>query len=375
MTVSLTKEKIKHITDIINNKMSRIITVKELASLVGTLVAAFPGVEYGQLYYRSLECLKINSLRESHNYKRKICLSNQCISELNWWLNEGLFSSKKISHGNPDFVLQSDSSGYGWGALLLNNSSKTQGHWSSTEQQLHINVLELQASFLGLKALCGELSDCHIQLQLDNTTAVCYINNMGGTHSKLCNSIARELITWSKERGIWVSATHVAGSLNSADVLSRVFNDDIEWKLNERLFSQVCEVFGIPEVDLFASRINHQVKSYFSYYPDSNAVGINAFAHKWNMFPYIFPPFNLIPRCLRKLREDKTCQAILIAPTWPAAPWWPTLQKMLLKPPLLLQSTPSMLVLPHKVNKMHPLLPKLKLRAYLLSGKTLKTKE
>ena len=75
---------------------------------------------------------------------------------------------------------------------------------------------------MGLKALCGDLSDCHIQLQLDNTTAVCYINNMGGTHSKLCNSIARELIIWSKERGIWVSATHVAGALNSADVYQEI---------------------------------------------------------------------------------------------------------------------------------------------------------
>ena len=39
---------------------------------------------------------------------------------------------------------------------------RTWGHWSQEEQEDHINVLELRAIFLGLKALCGSESNTHI---------------------------------------------------------------------------------------------------------------------------------------------------------------------------------------------------------------------
>ena len=370
MTVSLTELKIKQIAQLITYKINKpFITVKELSSVIGTLVATFPGVEYGQLHYRHLECLKIASLRESKNYKRKVHFTAACKDELRWWLTEGLFSHKVISHGNPAFVVQTDASGRGWGALLLKHNSNTKGQWSSEEQTLHINVLELKAAILGTKALCCNLKNCHLQIQLDNSTAVTYINNMGGTHSRVCDALARELISWGKERNIWISATHIAGVSNkAADDLSRKFNDDIEWMLEKNLFIEICTKFGCPEVDLFASRINYQLPKYFSFYPDSEAMGIDAFRHEWKMFPYLFPPFNLIPRCLRKLREDSTEKAIMIVPLWKVAPWWPKLQKMLLKPPHLLKASPSIVRLPNNKSKRHPLFPKTRLIAVLLSG-------
>ena len=33
-------------------------------------------------------------------------------------------------------------------------------------------------------------------VMIDNTTAVTYINNMGGSHSAVCNSLAREIWFW-----------------------------------------------------------------------------------------------------------------------------------------------------------------------------------
>ena len=69
-----------------------------------------------------------------------------------------------------------------------------------------------------------------------------------------------------------------------------------------------------PDIDLFASRINHQLPKYISFLPDSEAFAIDAFSHQWNMFAYIFPPFNLIPRVLSKLQEDKTEKALVIVP-------------------------------------------------------------
>ena len=65
----------------------------------------------------------------------------------------------------------------------------THGMWSDEEKTEHINVLELKTAMLGVLSLCRNLHDCHIRIELDNTTAVSYINNMGGTHSFKCNKL------------------------------------------------------------------------------------------------------------------------------------------------------------------------------------------
>ena len=85
------------------------------------------------------------------------------------------------------------------------------------------------AAKLGIQALCGHLQNCHLQIQLDNQTAVSYIKNMGGTHSTSCNTISKELIIWCQEKHIWLSSCHIAGVSNViADDLSRDLNEDIE---------------------------------------------------------------------------------------------------------------------------------------------------
>ena len=63
-----------------------------------------------------------------------------------------------ISHKNPDFILQSDSSGFAWGALLLGEQVSTQGFWDSDEKLQDINILELKASKLGYKLYAKNLT-------------------------------------------------------------------------------------------------------------------------------------------------------------------------------------------------------------------------
>ena len=53
------------------------------------------------------------------------------------------------------------------------------GHWSKEESILHINVQELQATLFALQSLCNNDTDVHIQMQLDNTTAVAHVNSTG----------------------------------------------------------------------------------------------------------------------------------------------------------------------------------------------------
>ena len=54
---------------------------------------------------------------------------------------------------------------------------------SSTGAQLHINVLELQAIWLGLRAFSQRVENAKVALMSDNTSAVAYLRYQGGTKS------------------------------------------------------------------------------------------------------------------------------------------------------------------------------------------------
>ena len=90
------------------------------------------------------------------------------------------------------------------------------GRWTDAETTNHINILELQAAFFALKAFCHTTCNTHVQSQIDNTTAVAYITNMGGSTSTQLNNLAKEMWTWCINKNIWVSAVHIAGKLNTS---------------------------------------------------------------------------------------------------------------------------------------------------------------
>ena len=84
-------------------------------------------------------------------------------------------------------VIQSDASLAGWGTT--DSVSTVGAPWKDTDDLLHINVLELTAARLALDTLATAAQSTHIQLKLDNLTAIAYINKMGGTHSPDCNHV------------------------------------------------------------------------------------------------------------------------------------------------------------------------------------------
>ena len=95
---------------------------------------------------------------------------------------------------------------------------------------------------------------------------------MGGTHSKSMNYLTRCIWLWCITRNIWLSAIHIPRSENEvADFYSRNFRENTEWSLRKDLFSLICSHFGVPDIDLFASRLK-QIKNYVSWYPDLHAL-------------------------------------------------------------------------------------------------------
>lgn len=255
---------------------------------------------------------------------------------------------------------------------------KIGGVWNEEEQSLarnnEINVLELKAALLALKAFCSKIRECHVHMKIDNTTAVAYLNHMGGTKSEACDSTAKNVWSFCIERNIWISASHIPGVDNvEADEMSRNFSDQLEWQLNKKVFKSITGILGNPEVDLFATRLNAQTPTFVSWRPEPDALATDAFLQDWGKWSfYAFPPFCLVAKCIQKLCLDKA-EGILVVPYWPSQTWFSRIVDLLVQDPVLLPDEPDLLV-NSITGGLHPLLPKLKLICCRLSGQRWRAK-
>ena len=143
---------------------------------------------------------------------------------------------------------------------------------------------------------------------------------------------------WCLDKHIWLSAAYIPSALNvEADSQSRLNHDNIEWELNKVVFNRICEVFFKPDIDLFASRLNHKVEQYIAWKPDPFACAVDAFTVNWKGFrPYIFAPFSLISKILQKIEMDQVDDAIIVIPLWTTQPWFSKLLRLLISCPFLI---------------------------------------
>ncbi|XP_021342020.1 uncharacterized protein LOC110442652 [Mizuhopecten yessoensis] len=381
MTICLTKGKADNVVHVCQELLNtKVTSIRHLAQVVGKMVACAPAVPHAPLFYKTLEHEKDSALKLAKgNFNNTVRISTEAREQVLWWINNIHQSANPVYRGSPDLVLETDSSGTGWGGLVKGDGHdqlQTGGHWSHSEQQNHINYLELYAAFLTLQCFCNLKRNIHVRLYMDNTVAVNYLNNMGGKKPYL-HDLTREMWLWCKERDIWLSVCYLPGVTNvEADKLSRKISDDIEWSLNVHIFQKVCDIFGIPDIDLFASRINAQVTSYVSYLPDPTAIAVDAFSLSWSHGTYYaLPPFSLLGRVLQKVEEDVT-QMILIAPLWTTQPWFPKLLRLVTAPPVILPNRLPcpLLQLRNNPTRQHPM-QKLRLIACKLSGRACDVRE
>ena len=305
-------------------------TIREVAGLVGLMVAFSQAFIYGEAHFKSLEKDKIEALARSRgDFDHTMLVSSEGRKDILWWLGNIQNSGNPIQESSPDLTVFTDASMEGWGAHV--GPTRTGGRWSDSEKLDHINVLELRAILFGLRSLC-DVSSTHIRIMTDNTTALAYVKHKGGTRSPECNLVAKLIWSWAEQRTNWLSIAHIPGVENVvADHDSRNFADNLEWSLNQKLFDKLASRFGLPEIDLFASRLNNKVNKYISWKPDPNACAIDAFSCDWGELNfYAFPPFSCLSKVIAKIVEDGATGTLLV-PWWPTQPWWGRLMALQLQ--------------------------------------------
>ena len=190
------------------------------------------------------------------------------------------------------------------------------------EMKNHINVLELLAIKLAIQTFSKTLKHKAIHLQVDNMVALTYLLKMGGTQNLKLVQLTKEIWDHLLQCGITLTAEYLPSKLNvTADWESRNSSDFSEWKLSPS-FQRICQLGRTPEIDLFAFRLSHQIKTYFSWRPDPLSQAADAFQQHWfHKSLYALPPFCTIPKVLSKVWKEKVPMMILVTPAWASQLW------------------------------------------------------
>ena len=369
MTLELPLEKREKIRSLVTKvKNTKSCSIREFSQFIGNITAACPAVNYGWFHSKPFERQRYLALLKSGgNYEATMRLSSTLIREFNWWEINISSTKNPIRQSHYKLTIFSDASLTGWGASCGDRVAF--GQWSAAERTLHINCLELLAAFNGLKSFASNMTQSEILLKIDNSTAIAYLNKMGGTKYQYLNRVAYDVWSWCEQRQLWLFATYIPSKENTeADLASRVINIDTEWELADWAYAEIVDSFGAPEMDLFASRNNAKCERFCSWHKDPEAFCVDAFTFKWDSFYFFaFPPFSLILKTLRKIQIDQAC-GIVVVPEWHAQPWYPLWLALLESEPLVFQPSTDLLLAPCRTLQ-HPLAGKLRLMAGRLSGR------
>lgn len=334
MTLSVPKNKLRDLrreaTKMLNKGHT---TLRSLSSFVGKAMATTLAVFPARLMTRHLLALKNSALKRSGaQWTDTVVLTAQAEENLSWWI-----SSLREWNGTswlqtpPDLDVYTDASDKGWGIVI---GGKTwSGLWSQEELQQHINWKELQTVFLALTL--PETQGHMVNLAIDNTSTIAYVNKFGGTRSAPLMEAADRIWRHCLATGTRLQTTYVPSSFNPADSPSRQLQEQLEWSLHPQFFQDLDRWWGPHQVDMFASAINTQLPHFISWRPHPAAIATDAFRHSWRRLGnlYLCPPWNLLPQVLQRLCQEKL-DATIITPFWPSASWFPTVQAMAICPPV-----------------------------------------
>ena len=122
MTITLTNEKKQKILKLCTaSRLAHTLTIRELAKLIGNLVASMEVVPYRRLFYRQLEGEKIKSLQQNKgNFEGKVTVSDLSKKKLTWWENNIMTATKSLKKLPIDTTIYTDASLDGWGQIVKN---------------------------------------------------------------------------------------------------------------------------------------------------------------------------------------------------------------------------------------------------------------
>ena len=233
---------------------------RQLLGVMSSMSSIVPG---SRLRMRSLQ-LRLNTAGRLLPDSASVAWVDSCLADLRWWSNEShLLVGLPLDLPQPGLALYTDASDSGWGAFL--EDSHLSGLWSPDSSRFSINHRELLAVLYGVQGFLPVLRHQSVSLFVDNTTALSYLRNQGGSHSSTLNSVAQTILPLCEASQIRLVPQYVLGHLNVlADSLSRhsqVLGS--EWILCHQAFRELLRLWPAT-IDLFATALTARLRVLFS---------------------------------------------------------------------------------------------------------------
>jgi len=307
---------------VLASRRQRMVPASMLAKFCGLAVSQLLAVPEARMMLRRLH----DALATARSMRHQVRVPSAALSELAWWQTAPWGAGAEIDLPHPTVRVATDASDVGWGALVYGSNLQARGTFTVKEFAQPIMVRELLAVQLALESFGKDLRGRHIELLIDNQPAAFSLMSLSSRNAAARAVIARiwELLKSLRARG-WV--TWIPSEVNDkADALSRQY-DRNDWQLKPSIFQQLCERWGRPTVDAFASRVNTQLPRFFARLPEPGATAVDGLAQQWeDEFVYANPPWPLIAAVVSKLERSASARATLVLPYWPAAEWYPRLK-------------------------------------------------
>lgn len=233
---------------------------------------------------------------------------------------------RDLQHFKPDLTVHSDAADVGYGGNLgydkragMPGSWAGQSFWTAADRQESITLLELRSVRLLLaRSFARYVSRPvvrHLLLHEDNS-AVVFILKFMVSASKPMMAELRRLQKMLVALGISIEARWIPSAVNRfADSISRTWDPGDLW-VSRRIVKSIQEQHGLSKVlfarlplnETYPSRMKHFSSQLQEYWGDGRA-------RFWNA------PFAFLPVVIRKI-EAEGGQCIILAPFWPAQPWF-----------------------------------------------------
>ena len=316
--VSMTKRKKLKLLKMVRRARSlRSMCVRDLARLLGSLVATREAIRPFLLNIRFLDIDRARAVKEN-GWSAIVSLSDESILELQLW--EKLLLTWDGSYFGDVTVFQHevyfDASDWGYGYIV--DGHTTSVPWSDEEKSKHINFRELLALTLLLE---NEMLEGDILIYGDNQVSLKYAAD-GGTSRHLLE-LAKRIQMVTIEKNVRLHLHWIPSADNRADIASRQFLQNYEWRLTELNWATVEKFFPSLTIDLFATSRTALLPVYVSCNYDKHAFFQDAFSRGWENLGdvYLNPPVPLIMRVITKCTMENVV-GCLVTPYWPSSPWF-----------------------------------------------------
>ena len=158
----------------------------------------------------------------------------------------------------------------------------------------------------------GELVKIHV----DNSVAFSYLKKSGGRLPHF-NHLMRPFLRWCLRQKIQIQLELVTSQEQLADGLSRPNYDNGNYTLSRKLFLQVQKVFCPwvrPEIDMFASPGNFQLRKFITRHPHWQAWGVDALQCPLEGVGdcYANPPWAVIGQWLHRLHPSLIVRCLTV---------------------------------------------------------------